>query len=36
MRGAVKTAPPKVKKAMIDLVADFSKRAEAFVGVSKG
>lgn len=32
----MKAAPPNVKKAMIDLVADFSKKAEALAGVAKG
>lgn len=34
--GSMKTAPSNVKKAMIDLVADFSKKAEALAGLTKG
>ena len=31
-----RTAPPKVKTAMIQLVADFTKKAELLSGVAKG
>ncbi|EZI30229.1 DJ-1/PfpI family protein [Pseudomonas extremaustralis] len=34
--GSMKTAPPKVKTAMIQLVADFTKKAELLSGVAKG
>ncbi|MGO3562031.1 DJ-1/PfpI family protein [Pseudomonas helleri] len=34
--GSMKTAPPKVKTAMIQLVADFTKKAELLSGVVKG
>lgn len=34
--GSMKIAPPNVKKAMIDLVADFSNKAEALAGLTKG
>jgi cyclohexyl-isocyanide hydratase len=34
--GSMKTAPPKVKAAMIQLVADFTKKAELLSGVVKG
>ncbi len=33
--GSMKTAPPLVKSAMIELVADFSKKAEALAGMTK-
>lgn len=34
--GSMKTAPAKVKTAMIQLVADFTKKAELLSGVAKG
>lgn len=34
--GSMKTAPPKVKTAMIQLVADFTKKADLLSGVVKG
>ncbi|MDG2965454.1 DJ-1/PfpI family protein [Pseudomonas extremaustralis] len=34
--GSMKTAPSKVKTAMIQLVADFTKKAELLSGVAKG
>ncbi len=34
--GSMKTASPNVKKAMIVLVADFSKKAGALAGLAKG
>ncbi|MGA8134174.1 MAG: DJ-1/PfpI family protein [Pseudomonas gingeri] len=34
--GSMKTAPPKVKTAMIQLVADFTKKAEALASAAKG
>ncbi|MCV4275844.1 DJ-1/PfpI family protein [Pseudomonas capsici] len=34
--GSMKTAPPKVKTAMIELVADFTKKAEALSSAAKG
>lgn len=34
--GSMKTAPPKVKTAMIELVADFTKKAEALSRAAQG
>lgn len=34
--GSMKTAPPKVKAAMIELVADFTKKAEALSRAAQG
>lgn len=33
--GSMKTAPAHVKTAMIDLVADFTKKADALAGLTK-
>lgn len=34
--GSMKTAPPKVKAAMIQMAVDFTKKAEALAGAAKG